>query len=275
MKNKITTAMSLGIINRRTGEVRTSVPFPDHENPHILPPADTFIWHYIKFEFFQSLLSSRALYLSRMDCLSDKTDGMFAAANQTSTTPIMQRLANSSGLLKMENDAALFPANDILRRMAFVHCWSIRRNESPRMWHAFLGDNSRSIAIRTTVGRLQEALRDQPVELARVIYYAPGKCRPDWSHSAAFLAKDREMFEHERELRIIHTLDISKHPENLFKLIPVNFKSFSKIVVHPLSDGAFAQEVRSELAKARIHAMVRRSSLGPSDLMAFKASNKS
>lgn len=267
--------MSLGIIDRRTGEIKASVPFPDHENPHILPPVDTYIWHYIKFEFFQSLLSSRALYLSRMDVLSDKTDGKFAAANETSTTPIMQQLANSSGLLKIENDAALFPTNEILRRMAFVHCWSIRRSESPKMWLAFLGNNHRSIAIRTTVGRLQEALRDQPVELAKVIYYPPGKCRPDWSHSAAFLAKDKEMFEYERELRIIHTLDISKHPEDLFKLIPVNFKSFPKIVVHPMSDGAFAQEVRNELAKARIHAMVRRSSLGPSDLISFRVSNKS
>src|ERR1700744_5187553 len=100
------------------------------------------------------------------------------------------------------------------------------------MWNAFLGNNFRSIAIRTKVGWLQESLRDQPVEIARVIYYSPGRCRPDWSHSAAFLAKDKEMFEHERELRVIHTLDISKHPGSEFKLIPINLKCFSKILVH-------------------------------------------
>ena len=254
------------MIDRRNGMVMASVPFPDHQNPHILPPSSTFIWHYVRFDYFQSLLEHRALRLNRIDLQSDKTDGMYSATNETRLTPVTEQLAKVSGIIEMENGAGLFQTNSILRRKAFVHCWSARPHECPWMWNSFLGENSRSVAIRTTIGRLMAALKNQPVELARIIYYTSGSPRPDWSYSAPFLAKDKEKFERERELRLIHATAIGDETENLFKLIPIDLAAFSKIVVHPLSEEKFVLEVRRELAKHKVHAQVSRSLLCAEDL---------
>jgi hypothetical protein len=266
MKTNASTSMSLGVIDRRTGTVMASVPFPDHNNPHILPPPETFIWHYVRFEHFKKLLENRALHLTRIDLQSDKTDGMYSETNATRLTPETEQLAKASGTIEMENGSDFFLTNSILRRKAFVHCWSARSRECPWMWDTFLGCHSRSVAIRTTIGRLVTAVKDQPVELSRIIYYPRGSPRPDWSYSAPFLAKDKDKFEREREMRLIHTKAIGDETESEFKLIPVSLTAFSKIVVHPVSEQGFVQEVRKELAKHKVHAQVSRSTLRPEDL---------
>jgi len=61
MKNKLKedqpqSSMSLVFEDRQTKRVLSSVPVEDSQNPHILPPSDKFIWHYVRFDYFQALL---------------------------------------------------------------------------------------------------------------------------------------------------------------------------------------------------------------------------
>jgi len=250
-----------------------SVAFPDNENPHILPPQSTVIWHYMLYEYFQCLLKERALYLTRIDDQSDTTDGMYSSANATGITPVMKKLAEASGIIKMGTGADFFPTNSILRRKTYIHCWSMGANDSAWMWNEFLGNCVRSVAVRTTIGRLRAALASQPVDMARIIYYPASKPRPDWSYTAPFLAKDKH-FERERELRLIHTLEIGAQTESDFKLIPLNVRAFLKIVIHPLCDTGFKQEVRNEVAKYKVHVAVKKSTLAAADLRPFQSVTK-
>jgi hypothetical protein len=271
-KSESKSSMSLGIIDRRNNSVVSSEPIEDSQNPHILPPPDTVIWHYIRFDFFQALLRNGALWLTRLDKQTDKNDGMYSHANARGWTPVMQKLMERSGF-KVENgqnDWAGFQwTNDILRRRAFIHCWSMRAKESAWMWNSFVSGEPRSVAVRSTVGCLTTALNDQPVEIVRMLYYPAGLPRPDWSYTAPFTAKDKASHIRERELRVITVLDDGASENTDHRLILVNLKKLiRKVVIHPASSPNFRLEVRNELKAYQIPAHVALSQLDIYDLEA-------
>ena len=261
--------MSLAMIDRRTQTVLKSVPFRDAQNPYLLPSSETVVWHYVRFDYFQALLKNGAIWFTRIDKQSDKTDGTYSEANASEMTPVVKPLMNSLGIVEAPNWAQLLQTNEILREKAYVHCWSIRPHESAWMWKAFLQGEVRSVAIRSTVGRLRDALRGQSVEFLRMIYYPPGIPRPDWSYSAPFSAKDKVKHRDERELRLISMTEIGVTDEAEYRLISADTKALiGKVVVHPLSSREFQNEVRDELKSHSIASHVSRSELRSCDLQA-------
>jgi hypothetical protein len=264
--------MSLAIIDRRNNTIVSSQPVEDSQNPLILPTPDTFIWHYIRFDFFQDLLRNKALWLTRLDKQPDKNDGMYSDANAHQWTPALQKLMERSGF-KIQIGKGEWPqlqwTNQILRERTFIHCWSIRVKESAWMWNSFLSGEPRSIALRSTVGSLITALKGQPVDFARMLYYSSGQARPDWSYTAPFTAKDRDAHINERELRVMTMLDsgLSVNPNH--RLIPVDLKKLiRKVVMHPASPSSFRSEVRNELKGYEIPVHVAGSQLQICDLKA-------
>ena len=264
--------MSLAIIDRRNNSIVSSQPVEDSQNPLILPPPDTFIWHYIRFDFLQALLKNKALWLTRLDKQSDKNDGMYSDANSHQWTPVIQKLMERSGFniqLGKDNESQIQWTNKILRARTFIHCWSIRAKESAWMWNAFVSGEPRSIALRSTVGCLITALKGQPVDIARMLYYSSGQARPDWSYTAPFTAKDKEAHIHERELRVMTMLDSGASENPNHRLIPVELKKLiRKVVIHPSSPPNFRLEVRNELKAHEIPAHVAGSQLQMCDLEA-------
>jgi hypothetical protein len=101
-------SMSLGFIDRRNGRVLSSVPVADSENPLILPPSNTLVWHYIRFDYFQALLRNKALWFTRLDKQSDKSDGTYSDANAREMSPPSRRLLD-----KLESSRS--PWNSCLR----------------------------------------------------------------------------------------------------------------------------------------------------------------
>jgi hypothetical protein len=252
--------MRFGVIDRRSNREVCSVPVPNEDNPYLLPAADTVVWHYLKFDYFRALLNGKAVWFSRLDKQSDKTDGQYSDANLNQTTPLVASLMEKMGKVEGLTPENLQMTNDILRRKSFIHCWSMRPKESAWMWNAFLRGESRSVAIRSTIGRLQFSFRKQPVGLIRVIYFPKGVPRPDWSYSAPFTAKDRDDFYDERELRLLVTNEMESQIEDGNKLIPTDIRVlFTKVVVHPLCQREFVEEVRAELRQCGIGIQVARS----------------
>jgi hypothetical protein len=263
--------MSLAIIDRRNNSVVSSEPVEDLQNPRILPPPDTLIWHYVRFDYFQALLKNKALWLTRLDKQTDKNDGMYSDANAHKWTPVVQKLLERAGFaVRSEKDewSQLQRNNQIFRQRAFIHCWSIRRKESAWMWNSFVSREPRSVAVRSTVGSLQAALIGQPVEILRMLYYPTGQPRPDWSYTAPFTAKDKAAHIHERELRVL-TMRRHDEPEVEHKLISANLKQLVRhVVIHPASLPTFRDEVRSALKLHGVPARVAKSQLGIGDLQA-------
>jgi hypothetical protein len=264
--------MSLAIIDRRNNSIVSSQPVEDSQNPSILPPLDTFIWHYVRFEYLKAVLKNKALWLTRLDKQSDKNDGMYSNANSHQWTDVMQKLMERSGCniqRGKDDESQIQWTNNILRARTFIHCWSIRGRESARMWNAFVSGEARSIALRCTVGCLMTALRGQPVDFARMLYYSHGQPRPDWSYTAPFTAKDKEAHIHEHELRVMTTLDNDASETLDHRLIPVDLKTLiRKVVLHPASPPSFRLEVRNELKAHGISAHVAGSQLRMCDLEA-------
>jgi hypothetical protein len=259
--------MRLGFIHRPTGRVIESVPVPDSENPYILPPPTTALWHYIKFQYFEAMLNQGALHFSRLDKQSDKSDGMYSSANAQQWSPAMAALMAKLKISAKPDWDSLQQTNRILREKAFVHCWTIRRHDIAWMWATFLRGNHRSVALRTTLGRLSAALESQPVGMLRTPYYSRNKPRPDFSYTAPFMGKDKA-FDNERELRLLTTDEIDC-PDADHKLIPVDARRvILKVVVHPESPAEFRDEVRELLKKHTIAAAVCRSRLTSADLQA-------
>ena len=270
-KDQAQSSMSLAIVDRRNNSVVSSVPVEDSQNPRILPPSDTFIWHYVRFDYFQALLQNKALWLTRLDKQTDKNDGMYSDANAHKWTPVVQSLLERAGFtVNSEKDewTQLQWNNQIFRQRAFIHCWSIRRKESAWMWNSFVEREACSVAVRSTVGSLQAALVGQPVEILRMLYYPPGQPRPDWSYTAPFTAKDKDAHIHERELRIL-TMRDHDEPEVQYKLNSVNLSHLvRKVVIHPASASGFRDEVRNTLKLHGIPAHVAGSQLRTGDLQA-------
>jgi hypothetical protein len=270
-KGQPRSSMSLAIIDRRNNSVVSSVPVEDSQNPHILPPPDTVIWHYVRFNFFQALLQNKALWLTRLDKQPDKNDGMYSDANAHKWTPVVQTLLERAGFTVQSEKgewSQLQWNNQIFRQRAFIHCWSIRKRESAWRWNSFLGGEPRSVAVRSTVGSLQAALMGQPVEILKMLYYSAGKPRPDWSYTAPFAAKDRNAHVHESELRVL-TMRGHDEPEVEHKLIPVDTKQLiRRVVIHPASVSGFRDEVRSTLKLHGIPVHVAGSQLQIGDLQA-------
>lgn len=157
--------------------------------------------------------------------------------------------------------------NEILRKRAFIHCWSIRSKESALMWNSCVHGDSRSIVVRSTVGCLLSALEGQPVEILRMLYYPAGKPRPDWSYTAPFSAKDKATHIHERELRVLTLLESDEAENADHKLIPADLKKLiRKVFVHPASSKEFQLEVRNELKIHGILAPIAKSQLQTHDL---------
>jgi hypothetical protein len=275
MEKNAASSMSLAVIDRRINSVIASVPVNDSQNPYIIPPADTFIWHHVRFDFFQALLQNKALWLTRLDKQTDKNDGMYSDANAYGQTPIVQQLLAKAGftVLPGKSDRSQLKwVNEILRKRAFIHCWSIRKKEAAWMWNSFARGETRSIALRSTVGCLRDALSGQPVEFLRMLYYPAGQPRPDYSYTAPFSAKDKNAYIREQELRILFIRDGDEQENDEHKLIPVDVrKLIRKVVIHPASPSAFRSEVRNTLKLHKIPVHVAGSQLDVADLKAAAA----
>lgn len=102
------------------------------------------LWRYMDLGRFVSLLKTKQLFFSRVDSLEDRFEGSFTKPHYE-----MRAKVGAVGPLQLE-----------LRKRVYVNCWFAQPDESTAMWKIYGGSTS-SVAIRTTLGKLIEALPDQ------------------------------------------------------------------------------------------------------------------
>jgi hypothetical protein len=162
------------------------------------------------------------------------------------------------------------------RRMTqFMHlsCWYEDQEESAAMWAIYAGADRRGVALKTTFGRLEQAL---PSEYEHFIYcgrvhyidYRSEYVRSD-NTFGPFLTK-RRSFEHEREVRAL--IDVStlenvhpsyRHPPTVDGLrVPVDVQILiERIHVAPVADDWFYGLVRRITERYGVSVGVGRSEL--------------
>jgi hypothetical protein len=199
------------------------------DNPNIKLPddSDTIVWKYLDLSKFLDLLLSQKLFMSRSDKFEDQYEGTFSEP----TFEEIKKLATDNP------DFLNFYKTH--REKVAISSWHINEYESFAMWQIFT-QNSEGLAIQSTIGRLQKALRpetniNQYIGEVNYIDYKK-EYIPFDDMFFPFLFK-RKSFQYEREVRIISDISDSKIKINDGLKINVDISELiEKIYIHPKSE---------------------------------------
>lgn len=182
-------------------------PFNDVEP---LAPGVT-LWRYMDFVKYVSLLSSSALYCSSAASFSDPFEGAVGLVEnrpdyEAEIAAQLKRLKEETlgGHTPKEAVVQLERESFLRRKTTFVNCWYESDYESMAMWRLYSTDNSNAVAIRTTYGRMRDALKVKTgVGIGRVNYIDFSN-PPDYFMNgiSRFWYKSNH-FAHENEVRIM------------------------------------------------------------------------
>lgn len=206
------------------------------DNPNIKLPddSDTIVWKYLDLSKFLDLLLSQKLFMSRSDKFEDQYEGTFSEP----TFEEIKKLATDNP------DFLNFYKTH--REKVAISSWHINEYESFAMWQIFT-QNSEGLAIQSTIGRLQKALRpetniNQYIGEVNYIDYKK-EYIPFDDMFFPFLFK-RKSFQYEREVRIISDISDSKIKINDGLKINVDISELiEKIYIHPKSENWYKKLV--------------------------------
>lgn len=205
-------------------------------NPHITLPKDpdTIVWKYLDLSKFLDLLLSKKLFMSRSDKFEDQYEGTFS---EPTYEEIKKLAIDNPDFLKYYKTH---------REKVAISSWHINEYESFAMWQIFT-QNSEGLAIQSTIGRLQKALKpennfDQYIGEVNYIDYRK-EYIPFDDLFFPFLFK-RKSFQYEREVRIL--TDTSKSDIKLNDGLKINVdinQLIEKIYIHPKSENWYKKLV--------------------------------
>jgi hypothetical protein len=160
------------------------------------PPDDEKIWRYLDFTKFASMLDTRSLFFCRLGKLDDKYEGAYPKRSAELLKVMFAQVPAGTVPQMMQ-----FPRRDF-----FVNCWHMNRHESAAMWKLYLRTNE-GVAVQSTCRRIADSLKEWRYPLfagkVRYIDYEAEGFPPDNALVPAL--HKRKSFEHENELRIIHS----------------------------------------------------------------------
>jgi hypothetical protein len=157
------------------------------------PLSDTVIWRYMDLAKFVSMLKERGLFFASVATLAkiDKWEAAF---------PVEFLLAHERGSLTDPHGPAA-KRQAVLSRTC-INCWHENPQESAAMWKLY-SSGAYTIAVKSTVQGLRDALSKWVVEIFSVDYIDYSKERKAWNNLDSPLFHKRKSFEHEKELRAV------------------------------------------------------------------------
>lgn len=178
------------------------MPYESHQELET-PSDDTTLWRYMDFTKFVDLLESSQLHLSGFNELNDKLEGYL-------TAEVVEMLRKRPPDCPIDWDQWKEFVDRTLegykeeRGFFRVSCWHENENESAAMWKLYLKSDE-GIAVRTTAGRLKQALQQtpEPLFIGRV-QYRPVQLLGDVmiGNAMRLAIHKRKSFEHEHEVRV-------------------------------------------------------------------------
>jgi len=223
-------------------------------NPTLKLPDDpeTVVWKYLDLSKFLELLLSQQLFMSRSDKFEDQYEGTFSE-------PSFEEMKKLSA-----DNPEFLDYYKTHREQVVVSSWHINEYESYAMWQIFTKTNE-GLAIRSTVGRLQEAVApelnfEQHIGEVNYIDYKR-EYIPFDDAFFPFLFK-RKSFQYEREIRII--TDLSAHKLQINDGLKINVdirKLIDKIYIHPKSENWYKKLIIALLHKLDFDFMIEKSDL--------------
>ncbi len=234
-------------------------------------PDDTdFLWRYMSFEKFVSLLDKESLFFTRADKFDDPLEGFTPSS------------VKEHYKLTIGEIATLEKLRERWRKYVFCSCWHHTgdvEEDSMAMWDKYHMHNS-GIVIKTTVDDFKYCFRDiydvfiGKIEYINLYEYPLPQNINEMNILYTWYFHKRKPFEHEREFRAIlnttplrpdnfdnygnlaslETLlndefpDIDDHGPGIYYQIDVN-KLIGEVITSPYVDDWFTETVRSVTRK--------------------------
>lgn len=263
---------------------------------------DVVLWRYMTLDKFVSLIGEKSLFFASLEKYSDSDpfegylpkvilkqlyeqsrdfhnviskDLDFMASHADPSIPEFPEII-AMAQEKLKKHAADFKErNHKVMKSSLVSCWFSGEHESEAMWKLY-GDSGKGIAIRTTVGRLREALegggdlQDKKIFIGFVKYidfdkqyYAPGEASSD-GHITPLLK--RKSFEHEREVRAYFVGDINKENYKEYVSLSANVlvdveRLVEQVYISPYVSPQYVRAVKMVVEKFNLQCDVRQSAL--------------
>jgi len=223
-------------------------------SPNIKLPEDpdTIVWKYLDLSKFLDLLLSKKLFMSRSDKVEDQYEGTFSEP----TFEEIKKLAI--------NNPEFLNYYKTHREKVAISSWHINEYESFAMWQIFT-QNSEGLAIQSTIGRLQKALKPETnlKQYIGQVNYIDYKKEyiPFDDLFFPFLFK-RKSFQYEREVRIIS--DTSDTAITINDGIKINVdisQLIDKIYIHPKSENWYKNLVIELVSKLGFDIAIEKSDL--------------
>ena len=166
------------------------------------PPDETVLWRFMDLEKLISLLCERSLYMCRIDKFLDPWEGRLPPSVYDD---VEDKLADERTLDDEDAAKMLELLDTSARRNYYANCWHASEHESAALWGAY-GNRAR-VAIRSTVGRVKEAiLPDRDFHIGKVEYRDFGRAEKILM-TTNFLLLKRISFRHEEEVRVLTESD--------------------------------------------------------------------
>nr|WP_315152943.1 hypothetical protein [uncultured Flavobacterium sp.] len=223
-------------------------------NSNIKLPEDpnTIVWKYLDLSKFLDLLLSKKLFMSRSDKFEDQYEGTFSE-------PTFEEIRK----LSIDNPDFLKYYKTHREKVA-ISSWHINEYESFAMWQIFT-QNSEGLAIQSTIGKLQKALRSENhfQQYIGEVNYIDYKKEyiPFDDLFFPFLYK-RKSFQYEREVRILS--DVTQNNLKLNDGLKINVDVnllIEKIYIHPKSENWYKNLVIELVAKLGFDIAIEKSDL--------------
>lgn len=235
------------------------------------------IWRYMTLDRLINLLDEGALFMASLGAYSksDPYEGypppVVLKQVKNHCPPSMYFSHDASKSQDLSN-FKLF-AERIFHSRA-VSCWYQGDEESEAMWKIY-GDMGKAVAIRTTVGKLAEALGNEfHGKIARVLYVNYARVtQEDYeavmdAHAQNILLDPiykRHSYAHEKEVRAyiqIPGANINEPSTYKSHLAPIDYSTMiSEIVVSPFCSGSYVKATKAVATQYGLGGKVRQSTL--------------
>ena len=217
-------------------EVRLSHPCFPQPVSSVVP-----VWRYMDLAKLVSLLTSRALYLTRIDQFTDPFEGTTTERTAAGIAEFLRRTGSKNQI------ADVLQFYETSRKGTFVSCWHASEHESEAMWRLYSG-GAGGVAVQSTYAALLDSIRwQQGLYIGQVSYVDYAKASfPDANAFYPVMHK-RLAFAHEREVRIVRYLPESpteSQPTGLS--LPIDLAAVCQaIYISPAATEYYFDAVRS------------------------------
>ncbi|MHB8522735.1 MAG: hypothetical protein ACYDH9_18520 [Limisphaerales bacterium] len=206
-----------------------------------LPPVQA-IWRYLAVDKFLDLITSRKLYLARLDRFDDGLEGLWSNGNQHRRTRAWEAYHSAYNINADSLQMALQCLPQRLRY--FASCWHINDREDRGMWRRY-APRAESVLIKSRAAVLQSCGARWQGVTGKVGYVCHDDPRPEFlSYAPAYYKPLEYRFEREFRLAVPWPHQGIQPPE--FLKLPLDpGLLIEEMIIHPHAGDSFGSYIRT------------------------------